>query len=209
MPAQPLVQRLSPTVECVKPIIGQERSRWRQAFHTGCARASFPMAAILRAGAWTQASNFAQSLAGMTMLRRSRTSASAASIALRRMKSLKVVRDCAAADSSSVRSEALTRRLRMAGDADCGIGESLRIGCYDHLYYKSIHGSQRQWPARYREPAAVRRIIPAESPRLLRSSPPARNRGGCALRTPPACCPPQWSAVARSSPVPWVRGLPC
>ncbi len=145
MPAKPLVQRLSPTVECVKRIIGQEWSRWRQAFHTGRVRESFRRAGILRGRAWTHASNFAQSLAEMTILRRSRTSASAASIALRRMKSLKVVRDCLAADSSSVRSDGLTRRLRMAGDVDCGIGESFRSG-YDHrLYYNSIHGCQRQF----------------------------------------------------------------
>ena len=146
MPAKPLAQRRSPTVECVKPNVGQEWSRWRQAFHTGRVRESFRRAGILRGGSWTQASNFAQSLAEMTMLRRSRTSASAASIALRRMKSLKVVRDCAAADSSSVRSEGLTRRLRMAGDDDCGIGKAFRIGYNDHrLYYISIHGRQRQF----------------------------------------------------------------
>lgn len=57
--------------------------------------------------------------AGMVTTPRSSTSASAASTALRRMNSLKVMRDCDAASSSSARSSGETLTLRMEVAADC------------------------------------------------------------------------------------------
>ena len=64
------------------------------------------------AGRVTQASNASQSLAGIVTMTRLSTSISADFNALRRTKSLRLVRDCSAAASRMARSAALTRTLR-------------------------------------------------------------------------------------------------
>src|SRR5207302_2733148 len=89
-----------------------ERTRRRYFFcHVGAVRARSLRPAISCGGRFAQASNASQFLAGMVTIRRSRMSASAASSALRRTKSLKLVRDNADAASSRARSFSLTRTL--------------------------------------------------------------------------------------------------
>jgi hypothetical protein len=104
VPLEPCVERLPPAVKVAAVIVFQQWARSRYFRHVGGLRASSLIPATSRPGLAAQASNRAQSLAGMMTIRRSSTSISAASSALRRTKSLTLVRACDDAASRSARS---------------------------------------------------------------------------------------------------------
>ncbi len=112
MAAQPHIEGFSAAIELALPIVCGERTRRRRGFQDRVKLASSASAGIVAAGRAAQASKRSQSLAGMVTTTRLRTSVSAASSALRRMNSLRVVRDCAAAAWRMARSSGLTRTLR-------------------------------------------------------------------------------------------------
>jgi len=109
--SEPMIHRIAATVETAAIVRFRERSRRRYFRHLSGLRESFSSAAIFWGGRCAQASKALQSLAGMTTRRRSRKSISAASSALRRMKSLILVRACSDAASKRARSASFTRTL--------------------------------------------------------------------------------------------------
>src|SRR5882672_1305148 len=98
----------------------------RHCSQDGMTHASFLSAGITSAGRLTQASNASQSLAGIVTTVRSSGSASAASTAFRRTKSLRLVRAWWAAAARIARSSALTRTLRIEV-ADVGLAMDTTI----------------------------------------------------------------------------------
>ena len=88
---EPVVERVTTAVEAAAVVGLGERSRRRYRCHVGALVASSLSAGINSAGRLTQASKASQSLAGMVTMRRSSISHSAASTALRRTKSLRLV----------------------------------------------------------------------------------------------------------------------
>jgi hypothetical protein len=101
---KPAVQGVAPAIEVAAVIVFGERPGRRYVRHVGGRSASSFTPAISRAGFAAHASNRAQSLAGIVTILRSNRSASAASNALRRTKSLRLVRACEDAASNRTRS---------------------------------------------------------------------------------------------------------
>src|SRR5262245_26196512 len=116
MSPKPGIERVSAAVEMIAFVVFRQRTRRRYLRHVGGLRVRLLMPAISRAGRAAQASNRSQSLAGMVTIRRSSTSSSAASSALRRTKSLTFVRACVDAASNSARSSSLNRTLSTDDD---------------------------------------------------------------------------------------------
>ena len=112
-------------------------------------RASALRPAIWRAGFAAQASNRSQSLAGTVTIRRSSISVSAASSALRRTKSLTLVRACEDAASKSVRSWSLNRTLSTDDDM-MAFPVSLSVACMT-LAYSDLNVNLRNRCPRYQE----------------------------------------------------------
>src|ERR1700753_3285925 len=81
--SEPSIERVPPTIELAAIVVLREWTRWPYFRHVGGLRASSLSPATLRAGFAAQASNRSQSFAGIVMIRRSNTSVSAASSALR------------------------------------------------------------------------------------------------------------------------------
>jgi len=111
MAAEPIVERLAATVKSPSVVIRRERTWRRQSSHTGRYEASLRNAGTSLAGLAAHLSNSSHFSAGIVTTRRSMISISAASTALRRMKSLRLVRDCSAACSKRSRSSRVTRTL--------------------------------------------------------------------------------------------------
>src|SRR5713101_4214522 len=111
MAPEPRIKRIPPAIEMAALVIFRKRARRRYFRHVGGLRESSSSPAISRAGFAAHDSKRAQSFAGIVTIRRSSTSASAASSALRRTKSLTFVRACEDAASNSARSSSLNRTL--------------------------------------------------------------------------------------------------
>src|SRR5262245_47821217 len=116
MPPEPCIERLPPAVKVAAVVVFRQWA-WRRYFrHVGGLRASSLIPATSRAGFAAQASNRSQSFAGITTIRRSSTSISAASSALRRTKSLTFVRACD--DAASRRARSWSFNLTLSTDDD-------------------------------------------------------------------------------------------
>jgi len=109
---KPMVHGIPAAIE-ERALVGFGRRTRRRYFRDfGGLRRSFVNAGSFSAGRCAQASKASQSLAGIVTTRRSRISIAAASSALRRMKSLKLVCACLHAASKSAGSSSFTRTLR-------------------------------------------------------------------------------------------------
>src|SRR6266508_1495190 len=137
MASEPPIEGVAPTIEMAALVVFCKRAWRRYLRHVGGLRASSLSPAISRAGFAAHASNRSQSLAGIATIRRSSTSTSAASSALRRTKSLTLVRACADAVSNNARSSSLNRTL----STDDGMTESSVLRCMTLTYMdRNVNG---------------------------------------------------------------------
>jgi len=133
---EPLVQRVSAAIKSVAIISFKKRPRRGYLRHVGALPARSLRPLISSGGRFVQASNLSQSFAGMVTIRRPRMSASAASTALRRMNSLRLVRANSEAASKRARSSSLTRTL--------STDVVIRVLCCRVMYDNSIQERRGQ-----------------------------------------------------------------
>src|SRR6516225_11308364 len=139
---EPPVQRFPAAVKPAAVVRLEERARGGYFRHVGAVPARSLRPLTSRAGRFVQASNASQSLAGIVAIRRSTMSASAASRALRRMNSLRLVRASSEAASSRARSCLLTRTLSTEVVMACLQARSL----YDNSIQRRARQARRSDP---------------------------------------------------------------